>query len=634
MSDTGVSDRAGGVGHPLDPLTPPEMHATMGVLGVSGELPTGARVVSITAEEPSRAALAAWASGQTIPRRARVVLVDPSEHVPVEMLVDLDAESLVEKRVAVGHHGPVTLDEYAQCEYVVRSDARIRAALERRGVDAPTQVLVEPWGIGDFVGSARDPRRLVWTLLFYREFPDDNPYAKPLSGLHAIVDLDSMSIVRIDDHDVAPLPPGHGRYAAEQVKPLRTDLKPLHIGQPDGVSFTLDGGAVQWQRWSFRIGFNAREGLVLHHVGYSEDGRVRSILNRASIAELVIPYSDPRPYEGWRNAFDVGEYGIGIMTNSLTRGCDCLGEIRYLDACLADASGRPYVIPQAICLHEEDAGLLWKHHDSTLATTEVRRSRRMVVSFIITAGNYEYAFYWYFYQDGSLELEVRLTGIVLTTAIAPGDTSPFGTVVAPGTLASFHQHFFSIRLDMEVDGPRNWVEEIDTMAVPIGADNPYGNAFTTTRTRLASERVAQRTADPLRARYWRIVNPEVTNGLGQPVAYRLIPGSTVLPFADASSSVRRRARFMDNHLWVTAYDPSERFPAGDYPTQSAGGAGLPEWVRADRPLNPAALVVWYTMGSHHIPRPEDWPVMPVERIGFALRPDGFFNQSPALDVAP
>jgi primary-amine oxidase len=389
-----------------------------------------------------------------------------------------------------------------------------------------------------------------------------------------------------------------------------------------------------WQRWRVRLGFTAREGLVLHTVGYEDKGRVRPVIWRASVAELFIPYADPRPFQGWRNAFDIGEYGIGIMANSLELGCDCLGEIRYLDVDLVGSDGDPYTIRQAICLHKEDVGLLWKHFDPALNTTETRRSRRLVISFIITAGNYEYAFYWYFYQDGTIEFEVKLTGIVLTSALAPGESSDFGTLVAPQTLAGHHQHFLSLRLDMAVDGLRNTVYEVDTEAVPPGPDNPLGNAFRPVKRPLRRESEAQRVIDPLRGRYWLVANRGDRNELGQEPAYKLVPGSNVLLFSDPGASVTRRAAFATRHLWVTPYHPDERFPAGDYPNQHPGGGGLPTWTKADRPIEDTDVVLWYTVGSHHITRPEDWPVMPTERAGFMLKPAGFFDRNPALDVAP
>ena len=191
---------------------------------------------------------------------------------------------------------------------------------------------------------------------------------------------------------MVPLPPGSGAYPADRVAPLRDDLKPIEIVGTDGPSFEVRGWEVRWQRWRLRLGFTAREGLVLHTIGCEDKARVRPVIWRASVAELFIPYADPRPFQGWRNAFDVGEYGIGITTNSLRLGCDCLGEIRYFDVELVfDGDGEPYTISQAICLHEEDFGLLWKHFDAALQTTETRRSRRLVISFIVTAGNYEYA---------------------------------------------------------------------------------------------------------------------------------------------------------------------------------------------------------------------------------------------------
>jgi primary-amine oxidase len=505
--------------------------------------------------------------------------------------------------------------------------------LRRRGIDDPDQVLVEPWGIGTFARAEDAGRRLVWTLSFYRADPGDNPYAKPIHGLHAVVDVDDMTVVRVEDLGIVPLPPGTGDYAADRTA-ARGGLKPIEIHQPAGVSFEVNGWEVRWQKWRFRLSFNAREGLVLHTVGYEDGGRLRPVIYRASVAELVVPYGDPRPFQGWRNAFDIGEYGIGIMTNSLELGCDCLGEIRYFDVELADDRGEPYTIKNAICMHEEDYGILWKHFDAGLNHTEVRRSRRLVLSFIITASNYEYGFYWYFYTDGGIELEIKLTGIVLTAALAPGETSDYGTVVAPQTLATHHQHFFSVRLDMAVDGPANSVYEVETEPVPVGSENPYGNSFRPRRTLLRTESEAQRLINALTARHWLVVNPNVANALGQPTGYKLVPQGNVLPFAHEEASVIRRGGFMTRHLWVTPFAAGERFPAGEYPNQHPGGAGLPEWTKADRPIENADIVLWYTLGSHHIPRPEDWPVMPVERVGFALKPFGFFDANPSLDVPP
>jgi primary-amine oxidase len=247
-------------------------------------------------------------------------------------------------------------------------------------------------------------------------------------------------------------------------------------------------------------------------------------------------------------------------------------------------------------------------------------------------GNYEYGFYWYFYQDGTIQLEVKLTGVISNGAERVGEKPRWGELVAPGVYGPIHQHFFNARLDMMVDGPDNSVYEINTVADPPGPENPHHNAFHAEATLLASEARAQRILDPLAGRFWKIVNPSVRNRLGEPVAYKLMPGENVLPFAGPEASVTKRAGFMTRHLWVTRHDPRERYAAGDYPNQHAGGAGLPSYVRDDAPLENTDVVVWYTFGAHHVVRPEDWPVMPVVTIGFMLKPAGFFDRNPALDV--
>ncbi len=620
------------VPHPLDPLTADELRTAVSLLRSECGVADGHRVVTVTLAEPAKAAVRAFRPGDVIPREAFAVVYEPESGETHEAVVSLTSGEVVSWRHVPGVEPPVILSEVEEGIAAVKADPGFREALAERGVTDIDLVHIELWPFGDLAPADERHLRLVWTPVWVRQHPDDNPYAHPIRGLHAVLNLRTMEVVRVEDHGSAPIPEAHGNYSPEAVGRLRDDLRPLEIAQPEGPSFEVDGWQVRWQKWRFRIGFDQREGLVLHELGYEDDGRTRSICYRASCAELVIPYGDPGSAGYRKNAFDVGEIGLGLLTNSLELGCDCLGEIRYLDVDLVDPKGEVVTLPNAICLHEEDVGLLWKHVDALTGKTEVRRSRRLVVSTIASIDNYEYAFYWHLYQDGTIEFEVKLTGIVLTSALLPDETPRSGTVVSPGVNAMVHQHFFCMRLDLDVDGDTNSVYEVHTESIPAGPGNPYGNAFEQVETLLGRESEAQQAVDPLAGRYWKVVNPSVTNGLGQAVAYKLVPGANVRPFALADSSVMRRAAFIAKHLWVTPYAPAERYPAGDYPFQHAGGAGLPEWTAADRELADTDVVLWYVFGSHHVPRPEDWPVMPVERYGFALKPLGFFDRSPALDV--
>ena len=247
------------------------------------------------------------------------------------------------------------------------------------------------------------------------------------------------------------------------------------------------------------------------------------------------------------------------------------------------------MLKNAVCLHEEDASLLWKHIDWRTGETEVRRSRRLVISFVATVGNYEYGYYWYFQQDGAIEVEVKLTGIVSTGAVTPGEPAPYATIVAPGLTAPYHQHYFNVRLDMMVDGPHNSLVEVNTEAEPPGP-----------RTRGATRSNPTRRCWQPRARAgaWSIHRARGTGRssthrcktrLGTPVAYKLEPGGNAACFVHPDSSVAKRAGFITGHVWVTPYDPGQRFAAGEYPTSiRAATACRPGSRPSARPRTPTS----------------------------------------------
>jgi primary-amine oxidase len=392
---------------------------------------------------------------------------------------------------------------------------------------------------------------------------------------------------------------------------------------------------VRWQKWRFRVGFTFREGLVLHDIAYEDGDELRPVLRRASVNEMYVPYLDDSSTQYRKNFFDWGEYGAGQLTSSLALGCDCLGLIHYFDAAFLGADGTTRHIPQAICMHEEDHGILFRHHNSRTGEVDVRRSRRLVVSTFVTVANYDYGFYWSLYQDGAIELEIKLTGLLSASGIGDDETPAYGRVVGPNVQTPNHQHFFAVRLDAAVDGPLGRLVEVHAEPEADPARNPYGNAVRTVRTPIASEAAAARDVDPSRALHWRVESAERTNRYGDPTAYRLHLETTARPFFAPDSVAARRAPFIGHHLWATPYDPAERYIGGDYPNHAAPGSeGIHVWQRAGRSLDGAELVLWPIVGSHHYPRPEDWPIMPVARATMRLEPDGFFDRNPALDVPP
>ncbi|HST39995.1 MAG TPA: primary-amine oxidase [Conexibacter sp.] len=614
--------------HALDPLTPAEMAAVVAAVRADERVGEPLRFPCVTLDEH------AARNGE---RRAEAIVRDAGARRSWNISVALDGETgtaTADRWSDIGDEQPaITPHESRLLSAACREHPDFVAGLAKRGITDPSLTMVDAESMGGFVPERYSGRRVAWGATWHREDLADNGYARPVEGLIPIVDLDTLEILEIEDHGVIRMASERGTFAEGEWGSPRPGLQPLEVEQAEGPSFDVDGWRVDWQGWSLRVGFDHREGLVLHDLTFEHGGRARPVLQRAAVNEMYVPYLDPTATQYRKNFFDWGEYSAGVMTNSLELGCDCLGLIHYFDTAVVDGDGSVRELPHAICMHEEDHGIAWKHTNTRTGEVEVRRSRRLVISTFVTVANYDYGFFWSLYQDGAIELEIKLTGILSAAGIADGETPLHGRMVAPNVQAATHQHYFSVRMDTAVDGPLNRISEIHAEAEPDPAKDPYGNAVRAVRTVLASEAQAARRNDPARAAFWRVESDSATNRYGEPTAYRLHVDSTATPFARPHSVSGRRAPFTEQHVWATKRTPSERYVGGEYPNQAEPGAdGIHVWQQADRSLDPAELVVWATVGTHHFPRPEDWPVMPVARGHLRFEPDGFFDRNPTLDL--
>ncbi|WP_169304053.1 primary-amine oxidase [Arthrobacter sp. CAU 1506] len=621
--------------HPLEQLTAEEVRSAREVLEAAQLISESTRFAYFGLAEPPKSAFYSTDSSEALlDRQARIMLWDAAASSSLDVLVSLTRGAVIEQRrldPAVDGQLPVLLEEFEIIEEILAVDPQWIAALQSRGL-RPEQVRVAPLSAGVFEYENEEGKRLLRGLGFRQDHPGDHAWAHPIDGLVAFVDVERRRVDRLIDDGPVAIPEVNGNYTEAAVHgELRTDLKPIEVSQPEGPSFTMDGNHLTWLGWDLRVGFDAREGVVLHQLHHTLDGRRRPLIHRASISEMVVPYGDPSPYRSWQNYFDSGEYLVGRDANSLKLGCDCLGEITYLSPVVADDFGNPRTIPNGICIHEEDAGVLWKHTDEWAQSNEVRRNRRLVISFFTTVGNYDYGFYWYLYLDGTIEFEAKATGIVFTAAL-PDRDYPYASEIAPGLGAPFHQHLFSARLDMMLDGTTNRVEELDLVRLPKSGDNPHGNAFTQKRTLLSTEKEAVRDADGTVGRVWHISNPTSLNHVGKPVGYTLYPENNPTLAMAPDSSIAARAAFATHHLWVTQHSDGELYAAGDFVNQHPGGAGLPSYIAGNRDIDGRDLVVWHSFGLTHFPRPEDWPIMPVDTTGFSLKPHGFFDTNPTLNI--
>ncbi|KAL2262283.1 hypothetical protein VTK26DRAFT_1835 [Humicola hyalothermophila] len=645
--------------HPFDPLGPHEIQLAADIL--RRHVPDADLVFrAITLWEPSKAEmlpfLDAEHGGKETPKPpARTAKVQAYVNKAFsEFRVSLDQQAVVAEESLLGRHSHIDADYMRKAEMACLANPRVQEQVAALKLPEGATVVVEPWTYGpDGMNDMSERMTMCWFYMRLSSDPDANYYAYPLDiCVEMSNDLEVVKIFHLpsgenDRAETEGLPQPFDRrkihdsseYYPTLAKERRTTTKPYHVSQPEGPSFSISGNKISWEKWTMRVGFNYREGMTLHDVRF--DGR--SLFYRLSLAEMFVPYGDPRAPYPRKAAFDLGNDGAGLCANNLRLGCDCLGHIKYFDGWLTSHSGVPLKMPNVICCHEIDDGLLWKHTNFRTGNAAVTRSRVLVLQTIITASNYEYVFLFYFSQDASIHYEVRATGILSTAPVdVDSPVPPYGTVVAPGVMAPYHQHLFCLRIDPALDGPRNSLVVEESHPLPVGepstVHNPFGVGYTTRQTVIEHE--AGLDLDHTVNRVFKVVNERRINPTTRtPVGFRLLPCYSQPLLAHPSSFHAKRAEFGGHAVWVTRYSEDEMFPAGRFTMQSLGGEGIRSWIEGRRRMGNAEtgvrdedIVVWHTFGSTHNPRVEDWPVMPCEKMVVGLKPVNFFERNPALDV--
>ena len=618
--------------HPLDPLSAEEIETAVAVLRAAGNVDPETRFAQIGLEEPDKAAVLAWRPGQPFARNAFVVA--RGDRTTYEGVVALAAHKVERWDPIPGVQPAIGLEELAEAQRITRADTGWQAAMRQRGYSEFTadRVFCVPMSVGRVANPAEAGRRLLRVTCF-DVTGATNLWSRPIEGLQAVVDLDERKVIRLVDTGVAPV--SNGRHDFAQ-RPLSNS--PAVPRPQSSRAFRIDGNAVHWKNWSFHYRLDRRAGLIISLVRYRDGERDRLVLYRGSLAELFVPYMDPDPGWSFRAFLDQGENDFGFMASPLQSGTDCPAEAAFLDAVLADSRAEPRVGKSVICLFEHDTGAPgWRHAEGTNATYGGRPAVELVLRTIESVGNYDYLIDWVLTEAGVIRIDVGATGIDAVKGVAAGnmadpsaakDTAT-GALVAPNLMAVNHDHFLSFRLDLDVDGQANTLLRQRLVRQPMDGEARHS--------RWAVAEAPVVTEGPVfpehgGAEVWRIVNPNPTNALGQQPGYELRPGHSAISLLAPDDIAQRRAAFSAAPLWVTAYDPRELYAAGLYPNQNHGGDGLPAYASKHRPVDNADIVLWYTMGFHHLPRPEDWPVIPTMWHSLALIPYGFFDRNPGVGV--
>ena len=619
--------------HPLDQIISEEINKAVDLCKSHQDFCEETVFLSISLVEPDKELLRKG-SDVELSRKLKIRGIDSNSDGGFESILDITNNQIISlDRVSNDAQVTYSMAEVFMAQELTKANKDYQEALEKRGITDLELIQIDPWPAGGIVHETIEPgHRAFKTISFLKENKSDNAYAKPINGIISHVDLTLKKVTCVEDHGVVELPKAHGRYDADSQSELRDEPKKIDITQPEGPGYIIEGNLISWEGWELRASVNPDEGPVLHQVSLNG----RSILHRAALSDMVVPYGTADPMHSWKAVHDGTEYGFGSLVNSLTLGCDCLGEIHYLDANMLMFDGSVNTIENAICIHEEDYGIQWKHTDTNMmGANEVRRSRRLVISSIATIGNYDYGLFWYLYLDGTVQCEVKLTGIVGISSYDESihrDDQDFR--ISDELVSPIHQHLFCIRLDWDLDNGDNQLFEANIETLPVSKENPNGMQLSAVSTHLKKESEAKRDISPASSRVWKIVNPNKKNSLGLPVAYKLLPGNTPTLLAHHDSPPGKRASFSKHNLWATPFKAEEMAAGGQNSVMHSGQGGLDDITSSDRDISECDLVTWHTFGLTHTPRPEDWPVMPVEYCGFHLIPVGFFDRNPTINLPP
>ncbi|QLE58957.1 primary-amine oxidase [Nostoc sp. TCL26-01] len=621
--------------HPLMALTEAEIKTAVAVIKKQKSLNDQATFPIITLAEPDKQEVLSFTSSKPFLRQAFLVVYERAQNKTYEGVVNLKTQQLASWKEIPNAQPAMMNSEYELARQIVKSDSRWQAAMQKRGIADLDQVQISCWAAGILSQEEQVTGNRYCRALLYYKGDRWNYYSSPIEGVLATVNLNTGKVTSLIDHKVVPISQANWNYDLESLGKLLSPPKLLKILQPNGKSFHIKGNEITWQGWKFRYLMHPRSGLVLYQVRYQDGDNERPILYRASLSEMVVPYGDPDPTWSFRNAFDVGEYNLGLLASTMELGKEIPENGVLLDAVFANEEGEPYKMPGVVGIYERDRGILWKHYEYNTQRNDVRRDRELVITITAAVDNYDYGLNWIFHQDGTLEVQNELTGIVLaqgTAAEQEPENNSYGKLLAKNIFGVNHQHFFNYRLDMDVDGQANSVMEMNVNGLPISQNNPLGNAIVVEDIPLKTEKTAVRDLDMKHSREWMITNADKKNALGVAPGYMLMPGGNTIFFPVEGAKIRQKAQFATHHVWVTKYKPEELYAGGDYPNQATSGEGLPQYIADDESLTNQDIVLWYTLGITHVPKPEDWPVMPVHQVGFKLSPRGFFSRNPAINL--
>ncbi|XP_062184092.1 amine oxidase [copper-containing] gamma 2-like isoform X1 [Phragmites australis] len=648
--------------HPLDPLTVAEVNRARELLRAHppfASSPSSLFVHSVALDEPDKPVVLRWRKGtDPLPPRRAVAVVRFCGEAYV-LAVDLAGGAVAPLPVPASGYPTMTMDEQVSLCWAPFSDPAFNATIRRRGVRM-SDLACLPISLG-WYGPTEENRRLIKIQCFSAE-GTANFYMRPIEGLTVLLDMDTKEVIQISDRGAGiPIPAAantdyrHARHAKDGDLTSTRGLgfqnvrAPSMEPAPSGPGFELvDGHTVRWGGWEFHLKADARAGMVVSRARVQDPstGAHREVMYKGMASELFVPYMDPTEAWYFKTYMDAGEYGFGLQAMPLVPLNDCPRHARYVDGVFVAADGRPYVRENMICVFERYAGdIAWRHSESPITGMDIRESRpkvTLVARMAASVANYDYIMDWEFQMDGLVRIKVGLSGILMVKGTPYSHMNQVrqnedmhGTLLSENVIGVIHDHYVTFRLDMDVDGADNSFVRVEMARQETApGESPRRSYIKATRHVAQTEKDAQIRLKLYEPAEFHVVNPTKKTRVGNPVGYKVVPAGTAASVLDPEDPPQKRGAFTNNQIWVTPYNKSEEWAGGLFVYQSKGEDTLATWSDRDRPIENKDLVLWYTLGFHHIPCQEDFPIMPTVSSSFDLKPVNFFGSNPILKQRP
>ena len=608
----------------------------------------------ISLTEPDKERARSWKAGQSSPRSADVVY--RLKRATYRVQYDFENATISEPQEITSGQPMLISEELLGAIEVVNQLPEVIAVLEQRGITG-TDGLCLPRTVGRFFADIANPvndRLMRFDCFNIRGqsglglLPTSSAFARPVEGFSILFDIEQLELIELTDaFKGSDHPPNDFEVIEfhESALDTRPALKPMVITQPEGQNFEITGSQINWQGWQFHLRFDPRQGTILNNIGVVSDQSFRPVAYEIAMSEMFVPYQDPDAHWFYRAYFDMGEYGFGNMATEL-KGSDCPSTAVYQDVVLHTANGDAFTAENRICIFEFDPGYpSWRHHESMynevpgIVKHNSRPATNLVVRMVAVIGNYDYFQDYIFQQDGRIRIRLISTGIDATKGVfsaslddaRAAEETQTGTLIAPYRLGVNHDHFFSYRIDMDVDGVDNTFVRQRLVSAKQPTDAPRQGIWKVQQERVLSEQQAQTTMKVDKPALLTFTSSTARNEMGYPTSYQLMFPNTH-PLVTMDDVIYQRAGFLKNNLWVTRYKRDELFSTGLAVNQSNVGQGLPQYAADNEAIEDTDLVAWPMIGFHHVPMAEDWPVMPAKVDEITLKPRNFFNRNPALDV--